>query len=86
MSKQETYQDYEPGYPEENNNQFMHDWVFHHNPFTSTWCAIPRHLYTEYWSNYKLEGILRSNSLDTLIEILYKTKGDENKITKLVNK
>lgn len=84
MKTNSTYQDFEPGYTA-TENEFMQDWVFHYNAYTKTWAAIPRELYVQYWSNASLKGILRSNSIDTLIEILYKTKGDESKMKKLIS-
>lgn len=64
------------------NKVYLHDWVFHYNVLTSSWAAIPRELQTQYWSNYDLEGILRSSKIETLLEILYKTKGDLIEIKK----
>lgn len=85
MKTNETYQDHEPGYPgSEVENMFMHDWVFHFNPFTQTWAAIPRDKYIHYWSDASLKEVLRSNSINTLIDILYKTQGDLAKIAKLI--
>jgi len=66
-------------------NAHMHDYVFHYNIFTRKWAAIPRDLYLEYWSNKETKGILRSNSIETLISLLHKTKGDETKIKSLVS-
>lgn len=54
---------------------YLYDWVFHYNPYTKNWAAIPRDLYTQYWDNYNLEGVIRSSSHKTLLEILQKTEG-----------
>lgn len=53
----------------------LQQYVFHFNPFTSTWNAIPRDLYTDYWSNPKVKGVLRSSNIKTLIELI--TKGED---------
>lgn len=53
----------------------FYNWVFHFNPYTKQWAAIPRDLYNDYWSNYELEGIIRSSKFSTLLEILQKTEG-----------
>lgn len=53
---------------------YLHDWVFHYNALNSTWAAIPRELYNQYWSNFTLEGVLRSSGFETLLDILHKTK------------
>ena len=80
-----TYQDYEPGYQKADlDNAFMNDWVFHYNIFTRTWAAVPRDLYQQYWSDYNTPGILRSSQLDTLIDLLHRSKGDMKIIKDLV--
>lgn len=53
----------------------FYNWVFHFNPYTKQWAAIPRHLYNDYWSNYELEGVIRSSKFSTLLEIIEKTDG-----------
>lgn len=72
--KLETYQDVEPGYKHE--DDFMNDWVFHFNPYADQWAAIPRETYNEYWNNFKHHAVLRSKHLNTLISLLYKSKGN----------
>jgi hypothetical protein len=81
--KQETYQDVEPGY--DPSDLFMYDWMFHFNPYTKQWAAIPKDLKYEYWEDYHHPQIIRSKSINTLIELLHKTKGDVEKLEKLVN-
>ena len=53
----------------------LQQYVFHYNPFNKTWHAIPRDKYTEYWSNSKTNGILRSSNIKTLIELV--SKGED---------
>ena len=77
--KQDTYQDHEPGY-NSNSIDYLYDWLFHYNPFTKLYAAVPRHLINEYFNNYELDGVLRSKSDSTLKEILHRAGGDINKI------
>jgi hypothetical protein len=63
----------------------MQDWVFHYNIFTEKWAAIPRELYQQYWSDSTIEGVVRSNKIETLISILHKTKGNPEAIEKLTS-
>jgi len=67
----------------ETNEYALFSYVFHYNAHNKTWAAIPRELYNDYWSDSAKPGILKSKSIETLIEILYKTGGDKNKIGKL---
>lgn len=64
--------------------EYLQDWVFHYNVFTQKWAAIPRELYQQYWSDYNIEGVIRSSSLETLLSILHITKGDEGQIQLLL--
>jgi hypothetical protein len=69
---------------EDSNDEILYNWVFHFNPYTKMWAAIPRELYNDYWNDSNLEGIIRSSKYETLITILYKTKGDLIKIKELI--
>jgi len=64
---------------------YLEDWVFHFNSFTGEWAAIPRTEYTDYWNNYKNPKILRSKSLDTLLALLHKSKGDRQIIENITS-
>ena len=50
----------------------IYDYVFHFNHFTELWSAIPRELYNRYWNNDEVEGIIKSNNINTLINIISK--------------
>lgn len=50
----------------------LYDWVFHYNHFNEVWSAIPRDLYNVYWNNDDVEGVLKSKSISTLVEIIIK--------------
>ena len=52
----------------ENNDYALYNYVFHYNAYNKNWAAIPRELYNDYWSDSTKPGILRSKSIDTLIE------------------
>ena len=55
--------------------QGLYDYVFHFNTYEKMWCAIPRNKYTDHFGLGKSEGILRSKSIETLIDII--ARGDE---------
>lgn len=67
------------------NKDYLYDWVFHYNIYNETWSAIPRDKYNDYWSNAQLEGVLRSKSYETLMEILHRTAGDISQLEKKIN-
>ena len=62
----------------------LYNWVFHFNSFANTWAAIPRDHYQEYWSDSAHPAIIRSREINTLIDILYKTNGERDKIDQLI--
>jgi hypothetical protein len=53
----------------------LFDYVLHYNHFDKNWNAIPRDKYNEYWSNRKVDGVLKSKEIKTLIELI--TRGDD---------
>jgi hypothetical protein len=64
---------------------YLYNWVFHFNSFTGVWSAIPRDVYHEYWNNSDVNGVIRSKSVETLTEIIKKTKGNIKLIEKFVD-
>ena len=84
MKEQETYQDLEPGYRMRSDirDEYLQNWVFHFNPFIEVWYAIPRSKYLEFWQGGKVEGVQKSQALSTLLELLYRTGGDLEKMKK----
>jgi len=64
---------------------YLQDWVFHYNSFTEQWAAIPRESYDQYWNDYKNTSVLRSKTLNTLLELLHKAKGSTNVIEHIIN-
>lgn len=53
-------------------NELVYNYVFHFNPMTSLWYAIPRDNYLEYWSNSNDKKFIKSKDIKTLIELIYK--------------
>jgi len=78
----ETYQDYE--HSKSNDQSYLYDWVLHFNPYTKLWAAVPKDLYRQYWDNYDLPGVIRSSKLETLLELLHKSKGDVDLLNEMV--
>jgi len=78
----ETYQDLEQVYS--NKTEALFDWVFHYNHHTDVWTAIPRDYYVHYWNGRSEERMVRSRSIQTLVDLITRTQGDRNKIEQLV--
>lgn len=64
---------------------YLEDWVFHFNSFTALWAAIPRTVCTDYWNRYDHPEVLRSKHLNTLLDLLNKSKGDKGIIEDLTS-
>lgn len=63
--------------------EHLYNWVFHYNHFNKIWSAIPRDHYFDYWENAKHPSIIRSSSMETLIELTKKVKEDPDFLTKI---
>ena len=51
----------------------LYSYVFWYNVYKSTWYAIPRNVYAEFFAgNYNANGVLKSNKIDTLLTIIQK--------------
>jgi DNA-directed RNA polymerase subunit F len=74
MKKQETYQDLEN--VNDNPLIYLEEWVFHYNSFANQWAAIPREKYKEYWNDFRHPDVLKSKHLNTLLDLLHKSKGN----------
>lgn len=59
----------------------IYDWVFHYNIYTNLWEAAKRDNYFELFNGGK--NVLRSSDIKTLITIINRTNGDNDKISKL---
>lgn len=64
--------------------EYLHNWVFHFNPFKEIWYAIPRDNYLEYWENPNNPRVLKSSDINTILEILHKVKGEISDIKKVI--
>lgn len=60
----------------------LYNWVFHYNHYTKMWAAIPRERYNDYWAGDDF-GIIRSSSIDTLIELTRKVSYDPQFLDKI---
>lgn len=49
-------------------HHYLNDYVFHYNPYTAYWNAIPRDVYNEYWSRHDHPSIIKSKDIFTLLE------------------
>lgn len=61
-------------------NSYLHDWVFHFNPYTEQWAAIHRDHYVDYWNGYQGKNVLRAKYINVLVDLLHKAKGDAETI------
>lgn len=52
-----------------------YNYIFHYNPSTKAWSAIPRDKYHQYWNEPKVEGVLKSTDFKVLVELI--NKGEE---------
>lgn len=68
------------------NEENLYNWVFHYNPYTKNWNAIPRDHYLDYWDGTSQDKIIKSKSFSVLQEIILKTDGDPKLIKKLIKK
>ena len=51
----------------------LYSYVFWYNVYKSTWYAIPRDAYAEFFAgNYNVEGAIKASKIETLINIIEK--------------
>ena len=51
----------------------LYSYVFWYNVYKSTWYAIPRNVYAEFFAgNYNVEGAIKASKIETLINIIEK--------------
>jgi len=57
-------------------DEILYNYVFHFNPYTQLWSAIPRDGYLEYWSNNKskMKGVYQDKDMKVLIQIINQVK------------
>jgi hypothetical protein len=56
----------------------LYQWLFHYNHYTKKWNAFKREDYLDVFNGKK--SPISSSSINTLIEIIEKTKGDISKL------
>ena len=66
----------------EKHKEMLYAWVFHFNPYKDAWAAIPRDLYTQYWNDNNIKGVIHSSKLETLIQLLFQIKENKNNLNK----
>jgi hypothetical protein len=64
----------------------LYDWIFRYNSYTNNWCAANRNDYNDLFSNVNSDRVLKSSSIETLVEIINKINGDINNIESILNK
>lgn len=69
----------------EKNNE-LYDWVFRYNPYTKKWCATTRENYPKLFSKEGDDDILKSSSINTLVEVINKIGGDIENVNSILNK
>ena len=63
----------------------LYGWIFTYNPHTKNWRTCQRDELNDFFSKSE-ENFLRSKSIDTLIELILKNKGNNEAIKQLINK
>lgn len=53
----------------------LYDYLFHYNHYQGLWNAIPRAKYLDYWTNDKVEGVLKAKEVHVLIDLI--SRGQE---------
>jgi hypothetical protein len=69
-----------------NENNYLYDWIFRYNEYTKNWCAVGRSNYGDLFSKEDSNRVLKSSSIETLIEVINKIEGDINNIDSILNK
>jgi hypothetical protein len=64
----------------------LYGWLFTYNPFTNKWYAANRDNYSALFSDLENKNVLSSSSFETLREIIVRTNGNKNEISKLLNR
>lgn len=60
----------------------LHGWIFTYNQYENNWMAVKRDDFPLLFSDIKNKNILKSNKIETLIEIINKTNGDISRLGK----
>lgn len=70
-------------YLKNKNMEQLHGWLFTFNSYSQNWICCKREQYLDLFNKPETE-FLRSKEINTLIELIIKTEGNEEKIKKLL--
>ena len=62
----------------------LQGWVFTYNSYSKVWMCATRENYSLLFNDFTNKKVLRSRNLNTLIELVIKTEGNESKLKKLI--
>lgn len=65
-------------------NDNLYHWVFRYNTMDDKWYATTRDHYSDLFSNMNSEHVLKSASINTLVDVINKTNGESSKINSLL--
>jgi predicted RecB family nuclease len=70
------------------NNEDLYGWVFHFNPYTQLWNTVRREDYFLLFSGVdkSSDKVLKSSQVNTLVELINKTKGEPERIEAFLKK
>ena len=60
----------------------LYDWLFHKG-LDGNWAAIPRDKVADYFNDYNTDGVIRSKTFDTVIELATRVDKDPEYLKKL---
>ena len=63
----------------------LNGWVFTYNSLNKKWMATKREHYVDLFSRINNSTVIKSSSIDTLIELIIKTDGNQTRLKKLTN-
>lgn len=58
----------------------LHGWWFTYNSLTETWCATTAEYRDDVYNNYLSPNVIKSNSFETLRELIIRTDGNINEM------
>ena len=62
------------------------NWIFNKCPVTDIWRTAKKEHYNDMFNDFSSKNVLRSSSINTLIELITKFEGDISKINEYVRK
>lgn len=61
----------------------LYQWWFTYNPMTQVWCACHNEYKNAVYNDHTSPNVIRSKSIDTLIELIIRTDGNIEEMNKL---